>query len=683
MSQNDPNNLPSALKRSRETMSGFGTGIPQLASAVKRPAIGTNSGPGGPRQSLAGGRLSMAPPARSGLPRSSSGGEQAPMSTVKRNSIRNSMAPPGSQGPSSQRRSSQFVGRPSNSQQNPASFMTVTKASLVKDSRPLKNPQFKQRLAAELHEFLIGNNFEMDMKYQLQPNAMMSPTQKDFYQVFQWLYKRFDPDYPFGQQKQEAEVIPCLNNLRYPYANTITKTQLTAVGSGNTWPTLLGALHWMMCLAEGTDDMLNGNFDYAAEEAGAQPFAPEKIVFTYIAKSYASFLDNNDDDAEHAEEMRRAFEARNEGVLAELAEYEEENQRLKKELEDLDESHQPLQKLLETRTVLSEDAKKFEVFIEANLLKINRQAETIDKIKQEVATVEKQLQQTEQEKQSLEAKVNAQGFTPADLDRINAEEERHRTALQQMAARLAGIHEKLITHETAAEEKLSQLEDAVSRYNALAYKIGIIPSTAPKAQGQDFEAQIIPLTRPVTPGVPRLLSESGYAPSQLLNLDLRNVVKPYLEVLKRDLTQENEAATDEAFRTADHIERITEALRDETDELETLEMMVRTTINEHQEVKDNRQRELNVANADHERMSAELREMRMQMKNGVIEAKQVSQESVVVYGKMCSGIDQYRTQLHENVVSIIKDIVSYKINIQQNLETFEMEVEDYVKKSEQ
>jgi SMC interacting uncharacterized protein involved in chromosome segregation len=50
---------------------------------------------------------------------------------------------------------------------------------------------------------------------------------------------------------------------------------------------------------------------------------------------------------------------------------------------------------------------------------------------------------------------------------------------------------------------------------------------------------------------------------------------------------------------------------------------------------------------------------------------------------MCSGIDQYRTQLHENVVSIIKDIVSYKINIQQNLETFEMEVEDYVKKSEQ
>jgi kinetochore protein NDC80 len=134
---------------------------------------------------------------------------------------------------------------------------------------------------------------------------MVSPTQKGFYQAFQCLYKRMDPDYPFGQQKQEAEVIPCLNNLRYPFVNTITKTQLTAVGSGNTWPTLLGALHWMMCLAQGSD-MLSGDFDYAIEKAGALPYALDKTVSTYIAKSYAGFPDNNDDDDEYAEEMRRS-----------------------------------------------------------------------------------------------------------------------------------------------------------------------------------------------------------------------------------------------------------------------------------------------------------------------------------------------------------------------------------------
>lgn len=40
-----------------------------------------------------------------------------------------------------------------------------------------------------------------------------------------------------------------------------------------------------------------------------------------------------------------------------------------------------------------------------------------------------------------------------------------------------------MTQETAAEDKLGQREDAVYRYNALAYTIGVTTSTVPKAQG--------------------------------------------------------------------------------------------------------------------------------------------------------------------------------------------------------
>lgn len=62
----------------------------------------------------------------------------------------------------------------------------------------------------------------------------------------------------------------------------------------------------MMYLARGSDNILNGDFDYATEKAGALPYAPDKIVFTYIAKSHAGLIDNNDDDDEYAEEMRRS-----------------------------------------------------------------------------------------------------------------------------------------------------------------------------------------------------------------------------------------------------------------------------------------------------------------------------------------------------------------------------------------
>ena len=280
-------------------------------------------------------------------------------STIKRNSVRKSMAP-GSQPPPSARRSSQY-GRPSMVNNN-SSFFTTVKTSVTKDPRPLKNPQYKQRMAAEVLDYLLENNFEMDMKYQLPQNALQSPTQKDFYHIFQWLYKRLDPNFEFLAPKPETEVLPMLNNIRYPYTSFITKTQLTAVGSANTWPSLLGMLHWMMELAQITDRYRSGEYDAVAEEEGVSIVA-EKIVFRYVTKCYNAWLQENDDHSEFEAELQETFEERDAVFLDELAQLEAENEAYKKELEELDESHQPLKKLQEERKVLEEDATKFERYI--------------------------------------------------------------------------------------------------------------------------------------------------------------------------------------------------------------------------------------------------------------------------------------------------------------------------------
>ena len=49
-----------------------------------------------------------------------------------------------------------------------------------------------------------------------------------------------------ANKKVEEEVPKILKLLSYPF--TISKSAMFAIGSLHSWPTLLGALHWMVDL---------------------------------------------------------------------------------------------------------------------------------------------------------------------------------------------------------------------------------------------------------------------------------------------------------------------------------------------------------------------------------------------------------------------------------------------------
>ena len=82
-------------------------------------------------------------------------------------------------------------------------------------------------------DYMVQNNFELEMKHVLSQNVMKSPTQKDFNYMFQWLYHRIDPNHRF-QKNIDQEVPPILKQLRYPFERSITKSQIAAVG-GQNW----------------------------------------------------------------------------------------------------------------------------------------------------------------------------------------------------------------------------------------------------------------------------------------------------------------------------------------------------------------------------------------------------------------------------------------------------------------
>ena len=501
-------------------------------------------------------------------------------------SSRKSYAPTSSQPPPSARRSSVY-GRPSVGYAHGTSFFSAAPTSSVKqDPRPLKDPAYKAKMIAEVTDYLLHNGFEMDMQYTLNQNALKSPTQKDFSNIFAWLYQRLDPGYKFI--KVENEVLQLMKNLKYPYGQNVSKSSLAAVGSQNAWPTFLGMLHWLMELAQVTDRCMSGELDDQAASEGNVDIAGEKIMFRYITKCYNAWLQEDDDHEAFEQEMAGAFDERHSAYTDEAQMLEAENARLLAEVQELEAGGAPLETYKKEANTLSSDIEKFAAYIQKRQEKIDQYKDTNKAYKEQVTQLTQTFAELEYQKADLQTQVDAQGLTPADIDRMNSDREKLNRGLSQISTKLMEAQQKLTERETEAQSKLEALERAVSRYNSLAYSIGITPSSAPNASGKEFELIITPLADKSLGESGKLLidSQTGYPPTQLLNRDLRNDIKPSLTKLRQDIGVRIHEAQDNAMKTQEFIERITEALADRKDELETLNARLSAVSNEYQDLKE-------------------------------------------------------------------------------------------------
>jgi kinetochore protein NDC80 len=84
-----------------------------------------------------------------------------------------------------------------------------------KDPRDWKDKGFVVTCQKRLMKFFSESGFP----YALGPKTLTSPSNKEFFQMFQFLYQRFDPSYKFGA-KPDDEILPLLTGLNYPFKIT-------------------------------------------------------------------------------------------------------------------------------------------------------------------------------------------------------------------------------------------------------------------------------------------------------------------------------------------------------------------------------------------------------------------------------------------------------------------------------
>ncbi|KAF2500393.1 HEC/Ndc80p family protein-like protein [Lophium mytilinum] len=728
-----------SIRRPREPLGGIAhtnSAIPMPASAMKRSnsvSNMANSAFGGPfttnhARSTSGSRMSLAPgrPSQPIFQRSSSGDNLAAMGgfqSAHRNSTNNmfggastgrkSLAPGAglttpasalSQDQSSQRRSSVFRARPSSGAGGMGqrqSFFTTTPATaaIPVDPRRLKDASVRGQMAQELMEYLTHGNFEMEAKHSLTHKSMSSPTQKDFNCMFQWLYHRIDPSYRF-QKSIDAEVPALLKQLRYPFEKSIMKSQIAAVG-GNNWSTFLGLLHWMMQLARMMDQYNAGSYDDVCAEAG-HDVLHDRIIFDFLSDAYQTWLhvedDGEDDDpaklvAPHVEVMAAKFEQANSHHLEELEVLQAEHKALEDQIDELGKSGPRLNSLNDQIKILEEDKAKFEKYNDNLEVKVERYENRVKLLEEEIRKTEAELEEAENEKQSLQEIVDSRGITISDIDRMNTERERLQKGVESTSTRLEETRKKVAEKEIEALRKLDELERTVEKYNSLGYQIGIIPATAANAKGLEYEIIITTTEGPNFSGSQmgasqgqdssdRLLADSGngYQPHQLLNLDLRGTVKTNILSLRKEISERRNAALEMDMNNHDLLDKIKEAMDDKQSEVEGLGHKVRAAEEEFEKTREITNAQKMASDAQIEKMEKELAKMRAGLSDSVQVMEQREMSTNLEYEQLTLRAASLREELHTEIERMLNDIIKFKVHIQGSLEGYETFVSDEAEK---
>lgn len=597
------------------------------------------------RQSLA-----MSRPPQPALGRSSSGTNlpESGLASVKRTSFyqsasssRKSYAPsslPTQTSETEQRRSSVYRRPSTHGPMNRQSFFQQAPkaAGGPSDPRPLRSHSYQTRIGQELLEYLVQHNFEMEMKHTLSQNSLKSPTQKDFNYMFQWLYHRIDPSYRF-LKNIDQEVPPILKQLRYPFERSITKSQIAAVG-GQNWSTFLALLHWMMQLAQMLDGYTSHRYDEACAEAGVD-VSGDHIIYDFLSAAYRDWLamddDAGDEEAEralgpHVQSMAEAFDRSNSKYQSEMDMLEAENARLLQEIEDLEKSTPDPRVLDDHFKIMEEDKVKFEEYNALAMQRSEKYESRIAVLQEEHDKLMQELREAEDERRGLQKEVDDQGISMQDIDRMTSERERLQKGIESAAQRLEDVKRKVAEKEVEASRRLDELERLVDKYNTLAYQIGLIPSTAVNAKGEQYELIVTVNESNFTGSVmngsykastetERLLADptTGYQPAHILNLDLRGSVKNAFTNLRKEISERRSAAMDAMMKDHDLLDGIKEAIEDKRSEVEALEHRVRAAEEEYEKTKEVTTTQKLASDAQIEKMEKELAKMRAQLTESV------------------------------------------------------------------
>ncbi|KAF9355303.1 kinetochore-associated Ndc80 complex subunit ndc80 [Mortierella sp. AD094] len=615
---------------------------------MQPPSAGSGPGSGnsrwsmssGLRQSIGGGQLSQRP------------SPMAPLTGDEYGMLNSSvMGPP----MSSNRRVSGFAPRQSMS--GPIGSVLSANSVNIRDPRPVKDKAYQRNLIHNIVAFLTQAGYP----HVITTKNLTQPANKDFQDIFKFMYLKLEPGYDF-QKKFEDEVPVLLKTMRYPAADTITKTSLYTVGTPHSWPNMLALLGWMMevilIIEKYKEHMeaqqINNPYSRVRDLDPKMDMAlvtAEKALYHYLTKTYRVWmLTGNLQDPELDAKLALSMQRRMEYAQEEVRNRTAANDALKQELQALQAEESPLVALEREQQVLRNDIEQFKKAIDHAEPRIEEVRRANEESKKTIENKQKKLIDIERAKVEVQEIVRTQTMTRAGLEAKLDERNRLKRREDGLKQQVKDLENELRTLDKRFHLGENEAERLAKEYNALAVKIGIVPTSAKYAAGQDYELRLD-------------LDSASSGSGRIFSVDIKGKAERAVSALRTKVTKDVNETSNELFTLNEELERLKDQVEEENRELQNKEYQLGLLSKKFQEEKDiarietsNHQAYINSRNEQIEAMMQEMRENQA-------EADRLEQETLMMERQATHNREIFNRQTKE----VLAQMTEAKQHVEQQI----------------
>lgn len=304
--------------------------------------------------------------------------------------------------------------------------------------------------------------------------VLASPSSKDYFNIFQFLYQKIDPMYELGKTPQD-DIPNIFKELHYP--TRITRSALVSPGSPHTWPGLLAALVWLVELLE--YDAIVSSESSDQDRMMDDPGALEDREFNdYIFRAYDAFLKGYDDEALYSEYTAN-LAARNEALRANVGKMMQVNEGLTKEIHQLENAPSRVVALAQKKKVLEVDVEKFSTYAQQLEAQKQEGLKAVEELQNLSNSMDTQIQELQAENEELQKIIDSQGITPTDLERMLKARQTLEQSLQSLVTQKEETNKLIWEREMSVAKMMDDVERAIHMFNTTATNLKLVgPSSS-------------------------------------------------------------------------------------------------------------------------------------------------------------------------------------------------------------
>ncbi|KAG0262704.1 autophagy protein [Mortierella polycephala] len=468
----------------------------------------------------------------------------------------------------------------------------------MRDPRPVKDKGFQRALIHHIVNFLTQSGYSQAVT----TKNLIQPTNKDFHDLFKYLYLKLEPRYDF-QKKLEDEV-PVIEKH-----NEILEMQ-------------------QLNNAHKRDREIDPDLDMAI-------VSPERCLYNYMTKTYYTWmLTGNQQDSEVEESLTKSFQNRLKNVENAVDNQTAIIEARQQELEAARAEVSPLVALQKEQQLLKADIEKFKKAIEYTVPRIEEVRRANEDSRRSIINKQAKLTDIERAKGEIQEVVRAQTMTRAELDTKLDDRNRLRRREDNLKQQILELKEERRALDKRFQDGEREAERKVKEYHVLAMKIGVIPLSGKHSGGQDLELRL---------DLDNAKSGSG----KMYSMETKTSAERTVSSLRNQLTMEVNKTGDELVILKEELEHLDEQITDDTGELQAKEYQLSLTNKKHHEERENARAETLNRRSITESRDEAIKNMTVQVSQASAEADRLEQDIGAIERQATVNRDASNRQIKE------------------------------------